>query len=283
MPAGDFTIAVLDGPVQGQALAPFLLRPPVALAEGVCSDDTGSACHHGTFVIGLLGASADAPVPGLCPDARLMHVPLFNDRSGAVTIADLSRAIDLALEAGAHIINLSLAIVRDTLTSDRILLDALDRALAQDVLVVAAAGNQRRFVTSPLLAHPATVPVVASHRNGNLLQVSNLAPSIARRGVAALGDDVASYAPDGTIVRWSGTSVAAAMATGIIASAWLMRPALTARQIRGAVARLGARRGLVPPQLTSSTFAIALACPSGRQPPRRHRGFSEPISRGAFA
>ena len=59
-------VAVIDGPYDTTALAPFLAQAPVSLGNGNCSVPN-SACNHGTFVMGLLGARRDALIPGTLP------------------------------------------------------------------------------------------------------------------------------------------------------------------------------------------------------------------------
>ena len=255
---GPLTIAVLDGPYDPSLLG-VLARPPRPLRPGTCADQPAHECGHGTFILGLLGARPDAEVPGLCPGCLLLHAPLFLDgRQVEVSTDDLADAILLALEAGAAIINLSLAVIEDGLTFHRRLSAALDDALRAGAIVVTAVGNQGRFVSGPLLSHAATIPVAATDREGRRLPLSNLSPSAARQGVSALGHDVPGYAPGGSIVRLTGTSIAAAVATGRIAALWSRFPHISAAHVRAAITGLQPRRGLVPPTLHSEALAAAL-------------------------
>lgn len=263
MQAGEFTIAVLDGPFDAKALASVLERMPESIGANSCSIADASACQHGTFIIGLLAARRTAALPGLCPDVRLVHMPLFGRRTTTISVRDLTKALHAALDARATVINLSLAIVGDTVSDRDFLMAALDRAFQEGALLVTAAGNQGRFVSSPLLSHPVTVPVVAVDASGKLLPNCNLSPSIGRRGIAIRADDIAGYAPGGGIVRWSGTSVAAATATGLIAGVFAQRRGHSAHDMRTALQRLRSRNGrlrsLVPPMLTAATLRAALA------------------------
>lgn len=271
------SIAVLDGPYDASALSAVLTRDPVPLASSACAREPGGECRHGTFVMGLLGARPDAPIPGLCPESPLLHVPLFTDHhSGDVSTEDLARAIMRAVEAGAKLINLSLAVLGDALEAHSVLHSALDMALQAGAVVVTAAGNQGRFVAGPLLSHPVTIPVSACDRDGHPLPLSNLAPSIARRGVSALGEAVRGYAPGGSLTTLTGTSVAAAVATGGIARLWASAPHASAAQIRAAVAQLKPRRGIVPPMLDLEALAGALAGTQPIAPPTAFRRRPQP-------
>ena len=252
-------VAVIDGPCDVVTLLKILAHAPVALGVGSCSLAKNSACDHGTFIMGLLGAKEDALIPGLCPNCKILHVPLFvDDHAPSASIAELANAIEVAVAAGARLINLSLATQGDDAEYHRDLAKALDYAEASGAVVVAAAGNQGRLATGRILSHPVTVPVVAVDAARRLLPDCNFGPSISRRGVAALGYDVPGYAPGGRTVVMSGTSVATAVATGILARAWAARPDADGAAIRAAVARLAPRNGPAPPVIDLDALLAAL-------------------------
>jgi hypothetical protein len=253
------TIAVIDGPYDGAGLAGILAHPPISSSEGLCGSTAGAACEHGTFVVGLLGARADLDPPGLCPDCQIVHIPLFADGNPfGTTVSQLAAAITAGVDAGADLINLSLAVIGDDHDYHADLGSALDRAFAADAVVVAATGNQGREARGQLLSHPATIPVVALDRAGRPLLSSNLSPEIARGGVAAPGSDIPGYGPGGVPTRMTGTSAATAVAAGILAGVWASRPGITGAGIRAAVARLGPRGTLVPPALDGVQLMAAL-------------------------
>jgi subtilisin family serine protease len=214
-------VAVIDGPYDAASLAGVLAREPIQLGVGSCAILSKSACDHGTFIMGLLGARKDALVPGVCWDCEFVHVPLFVDEDTAqASLTELAQAINLAVLAGAKLINLSLAILGNGTERHRGLAEALDRAERSGAVVVAAAGNQGCLASGQILSHPVTIPVVAVDEAGRLLPESNFGPSISHRGVAAFGRAARGYAPSGGITTMSGTSVATAFATGILAQAW---------------------------------------------------------------
>jgi hypothetical protein len=257
--AGALTIAVVDGPYDAAALSGILGQAPVNLSDGSCGANPSSGCDHGTFVMGLLGARRDAAIPGLCPGCRILHVPLFVDEhQPSASVGELANAIRVAVAAGARLINLSLAILGDDSRYDRELAAALDYAEVNGAVVVVAAGNQGRLAMGQLLSHPATVPVVAVDAALRLLPNCNFGPAISRRGVAAIGHQVIGYAPGGRMAVMSGTSVAAAIATGTLAQLWSERPHAHGRIIRAAVARLVARDGSRPAILERDAFLAAI-------------------------
>ncbi|SEI16834.1 Subtilase family protein [Tardiphaga sp. OK245] len=247
-PTGPVAVAIIDGPYDAGALSDVLASAPSG-SDGRCRSGPNDACDHGTFVMGLLGARADAPIPGLCPGCALIHIPLFVDAvSPSARVDDLAAAIEGAVAAGARVINLSLAILGGDSQINPRLAAALEAAEASGAVLLVAAGNQGRRVTGQLLSHPAVIPVVAADAAQILLPDSNFGPEITRRGVAALGR-MAGYAPDGGTTVMSGTSVAAAVATGILAQLWSERPDIDADTLRSAVAALGPRDGAKPPML----------------------------------
>lgn len=253
-----FAVAVIDGPYDAAALSGVLAHAPASLTQGSCGVSPNSACEHGTFILGLLGARQDSMMPGLCPDCRLIHIPLFIDENApSASVDELAIAIDKAVTAGARLINLSLAVLGVESQINPRLAAALDRAEARRAVVVVAAGNQGRLAMGQLLSHRVVIPVVAVDASQRLLPESNFGPGIAHRGVAALGQ-VPGYAPGGGTTVMSGTSAAAAVATGILAQVWSAHPDIDGATLRSAVANLGPRNGSKPPILSREFLSTAL-------------------------
>jgi hypothetical protein len=253
-----FAVAVIDGPYDAAALSGVLADVPVSLADGSCDVSPNSACDHGTFIVGLLGARQDTLIPGLCPDCRLLHIPLFADAiSPSASVDELATKIAKAVSAGARLINLSLAILGAESEINRRLAAALDFAETSGSVLVVAAGNHGRLAIGQLLAHPVVIPVVAADASQRLLPESNFGPAISSRGVAALGQ-MPGYVPGGGITVMSGTSVAAAVATGILAQVWSARPDIDGATLRSVVAGLGPRNGSKPPLLNREFVLSAL-------------------------
>jgi Subtilase family/PatG C-terminal len=257
-PAG-LPIAVIDGPFDAIALSEILARTPVSVANGSCRSDANGACSHGTFIMGVIGARRDAPIPGLCPECQLVHVQLFVDEEAPrASIARLADTITVAVGAGAKLINLSLAIQGEDAAGDPALARALDRAEAHDTVIMVAAGNDGRRASGQLLSHPVTIPVVAIDATHQLLPDCNFGPTMSARGIAAIGHQLPGYAPGGGAAVMSGTSVATAVATGTLAQLWSERSHATGKQVRAAVAALAPRYGPVPPMLDRESFLAEL-------------------------
>jgi hypothetical protein len=112
-----------------------------------------------------------------------------------------------------------------------------------------------------LLSHPVTIPVVAADSAGRLLPGCNFGPAITHRGVAALGSYVVGYAPGAKTTVMSGTSVATAVVTAILAELWSEYPNTDGEQLRNAVARLAPRNGLMPPIIDRNVLSMMLEHP----------------------
>ncbi|MFI1659372.1 S8 family serine peptidase [Streptomyces sp. NPDC020472] len=274
-------VGVIDGRVAPDHPA-FAGRPVRELRPAAeASAGTGSCaradvcCAHGTAVAALLAGNR-----GVCPRCTLLSRPLFADHPAdggpatclaGVRVGELAEAITEAVDAGAHVLNLSLAQPAPSGVRDRALDAALGHAADRGVIVVVAAGNQGRTGSSPLTDHPWVVPVVAYDRAGRPLPRSNRGVSIGRNGVGAPGDRVPGVGLDGRPVLLSGTSAAAPFVTGAVALLRSAFPDATPAAVRYAVTHgPGRRRSAMPPLLDAwaayTTLRAATARASGPSP-----------------
>ena len=83
----------------------------------------------------------DGPVPGLAPGCRALIVPIFTDWEGHLSQRDLARAVDQAVEAGTHVIKVSGGQKAPASEAEDLLAPGRRHARDQNVLIVAAAGN----------------------------------------------------------------------------------------------------------------------------------------------
>jgi subtilisin family serine protease len=249
----EITIGLIDGAVETSHadLAGGRIRGIGAI------DANGAALLHGTFVAGILGARRGSDAPAICPGCTLLVRPIFgaeDTRAGGMprsTPSELARAILECVDEGARVLNISASIARAGITADRVLIDALDRAAARGVIVIAAAGNDASLGGTTLTSHPWVSPVIACNRQGRPASYSNLGHSIGRRGLAAPGDRITSLGAGGPSLTLSGTSAAAPFVTGTVALVWSAHPQAPAAAVRSAVTRdrAGHRRTVVPPLL----------------------------------
>jgi subtilisin family serine protease len=266
----EVKIGLIDGPVATQH--PDLTAGrfhEIGGDNGACTQAESAACLHGTFVAGILSARRGSPAPAICPNCTLLIRPIFGEATSgsdlmpSATPEELARAILDCIEAGARVINLSLALARPSLNGEPALEQAFDEAVRRGVIVVAAAGNQGALGSTAITRHPWVIPVVGCDGEGRPTSGSNLGGSIGRRGLRAPGAGVTSLGAQGQSLTLGGTSVAAPFVTGAIALLWSEYPGASAAQIKLAViqASMPRRASVVPPLLDAEaadrTLAIA--------------------------
>ncbi len=166
---------------------------------------------HGTAIAGIV--AAHAALTGAAPDAKLLSVPAFSGGAEAPaqsTSLALLRGIDWAFASGAKVMNMSFTGPKD------LLLERLIKAGAdKGAIFVAAAGNGGPKAP-PLYpaAYPEAIAVTATDERDTLYTDANRGSYIA---VAAPGVDIIVPSPGGGYDVMSGTSMAAAHVSGIVA------------------------------------------------------------------
>ena len=262
--APTVAIALIDGPIalDHPDLLGTNIREVPGRIRGGCNLRDSVACTHGTFVAGMLSARRGSAAPAICPGCRLLLCPIYgeapNGNGGmpSASPAELADAIIASVNAGAHIINLSSALIQPSPQGQRKLEEALDHAARRGVLTVAAAGNQGTVGSSAITRHPWVIPVAACDMQGKPLAESNLGGSIGKRGLSAPGENVTSLGTNGKPQEFGGTSAAAPFVTGTIALLWSEFPAAPAAQIKLAVTNsTSPRRTTIAPPLLDAGAA----------------------------
>jgi subtilisin family serine protease len=269
-------IGLIDGPVVTQHvdLAGESLREIAGYNGAMCTQPNSTACVHGTFVAGILSAKRNSRAPAICPNCTLLIRPIFSEMTSgrknipSATPVELAAAIMQCIQAGARIINLSLALATPSTRGGQALEEALNQAVSRGVIIVAAAGNQGTLGSSAITRHPWVIPVVACDLDGRPMSESNLATSIGRRGLSAPGEGIFSLGSGGQSYRFTGTSVAVPFVTGTIALLWSEFPAASPSQIKLAVTQAATQRraSLAPPVLDAGAAYRTLLRANG---PRR--------------
>jgi subtilisin family serine protease len=187
---------------------------------------------------------------GIAPGVRVIAIRVFSSKAASAesTTFDILRGFDYAIRSGARIINMSFAGPRDPS-----LARALKVASSKGVVLVAAAGNDGP--ESPPLypaADPRVIAVTATDINDKLFAGANRGRYIA---IAAPGVDILVPAPNSGYQLTTGTSVATAHISGVVALLLERNPKLTPGDIRriliASAKRLGPKTdfgaGLVDP------------------------------------
>jgi len=234
------TVAVLDTGVFKDHLDLDVKLCKDATKRGIkngCNDNNG----HGTHVSGTIAANGGADglgITGVAPNANLWMIKVCGN-AGCWT-DDIAAAIRYATDQGANIISMSLG--GDSKSS--LITNAVDYAVGNNVLVVAAAGNDGPTIGS--IDYPgAYVKVVAV---GAIDQSKNV-PSWSSRGIndgdyvveekevefGAPGVSVESTWNDGGYNVISGTSMATPHVSGLAAKLWNGNAAQTRTDLQNLV------------------------------------------------
>jgi subtilisin family serine protease len=222
-----------------------------AIAEKSGSIGTEQITHpHGTGMAGAIAAHRS--LLGIAPQAKLFSFVAFGSSEeldpDVGTTFRIIKGLDWAAARKVRVINMSFVGQRDPL-----LQIGLKAVHEKGIVLVAAAGNAGS--TSPPLypgADPKVIAVTATDFSDALFGGANRGRHIS---LAAPGVDILALALGGTYQFTSGTSVAAAHVTGVVALMLQANPKLNPEEVRrilkSTARRLGANEqfgaGLVDP------------------------------------
>jgi subtilisin family serine protease len=264
----DIAVALIDGPVayDHPDLATEKIRSLSAAASATTSGN-GVALAHGTYVAGILAARRGSSAPAICPGCTHLVRPIFletasdNAEMPSATPDEVADAVAECVDAGARVVNLSVAVASPSPNKEKKLEEALSYAAHRGAIVIAAAGNQGSVGSSAITRHVWVIPVAACDLHGRPIGLSNLGASIGRRGLRAPGEAVTSLGTRGEPVTSGGTSAAAPFVTGTVALLWSVFPTATAVEVKRAITQAGAasRTTIVPPLLNAWDAYQALA------------------------
>jgi hypothetical protein len=179
---------------------------------------------HGTGMAGAIAAHAQ--INGVAPKSRILNVRAFasTGKTNDGTTFDVIRGMDWAAQQGARVFNLSFAGPRDPLMA-RVVKAAIDKG----IVVVAAAGNAGP--KSPPLypaAEAGVIAVTATDAKDGLIAAANRGGYIT---IAAPGADILLPAPDKAYSISSGTSIATAYVSGVVALMIARHPEADSKEI----------------------------------------------------
>ena len=199
------------------------LKGHIRRMEDFASNGTAPDRDHGTAVTSVIAASANNAkgIVGIAPEAKIeLYVACWSEARSDVAVCDsftLAKALDTLLERPPDVLNLSLAGPADALLR-RLLLQAHER----NVIVVAAhpAGKD---VSRQFPASMDEVIAVAS---------SSSADRGPDRPILAPGEQILVAVPDNGYDFRSGSSLAAAHVSGVVALLLAISPGTDATTIQ---------------------------------------------------
>lgn len=191
--------------------------------------------NHGTAVASVIGARSNNAlgIVGVAPEAILdVFVSCWHSRAGDTVVCDsfsLSKALDRVLEDPPQVLNLSL-----TGPKDRLVGRLLQKALEAGVVIVAASPSKR----APQNEFPTSMAgVIGVGRSTNNAAGAGDISQAAGDDLFAPGDQIMVAIPDDRYDFRSGSSLAAAHVSGVVALLLAVAPEQTPQAVRSILLR----------------------------------------------
>jgi subtilisin family serine protease len=253
-------IAVIDSQVDSA-------HPELANAVAETFDAVGRADKPHTHGTGMASAIVSrARLMGIAPDAKALAVHAFStgtQQSPQATTRHIVAGLEWAMGKGARVINMSFAGPHDPM-----LALAMKKASEKGAILIAAVGNAGPK-SAPLYpaADPHVIGVTATDESDKLYKGANRGAQVA---VAAPGVDVMVAAPAKAYQLTTGTSVAAAHVSGVVALMLEKHPDVDAQTVlevlTASATRMGANKrneelgwGLIDPLAALAELEARLA------------------------
>ncbi len=217
----DVKVAVIDSQVDAA-------QPELAGSIAAQFDATGlpPAPHpHGTAIAGAI--AAHDRLIGVAPKVKLLTARVFSGSgdSAQATTFNILKGLDWAASQNARVVNMSFAGPNDPMIRSMV-----GKAYARGMVLIAAVGNAgpRARPLYPA-AYPDVIGVTATDADDKLLPQANRGRQVA---VSAPGVDIVAPAPADAYQITSGTSIAAAHASGVAALLLAQDPKLTPNALK---------------------------------------------------
>ena len=226
--SASVTVAVLDTGIDASIpdFAGRIVSPYNVVDDSSDASAWADTSGHGSGTAGVAAAAGDdgQGMAGAAWNVKIMPVKITdNDRAYDSTLA---AGIEYAVDHGADVVNVSFTGGVDTAVQH----DAVNYALAHNVIVVASAGNHDSNGVEYPAAYPGVICVGATDQMNARSSYSDYGQGL---DLMAPGDGIVSWSiVQGTarVVTWSGTSFSAPLVSGIAALMRSVDPGLTPAQ-----------------------------------------------------
>jgi hypothetical protein len=217
------TVAVLDGGVASVPDTQSALEPGADFSSSTTSTGNGETdlAGHGTAMAAIIAGSGNV-IDGFSPAARVLTVRITNGYTG--TPDKMAAGIRYAIAQHVSVINLSQRVS----TVDSSLAAAIQAAIAANIVVVAASGDETLSTVDYPAAYPGVVAVGAINQSGMIWANSNTGPQVT---LAAPGVNVPAEDNFGNAATTDGTSASTAYVSATVALIRSAHPSWTAGQV----------------------------------------------------
>lgn len=217
------TVAVLDTGVDlnHPTLVARLIPGRDLVDDDLVPQDEGDgiAWGHGTHIAGI--------VAQLAPQSQIMPVRVL-DPDGRGNTLVLAYAIEWATSQGADVINLSLGAEANS----QLVRETIEEAIAEGVVVVAAAGNNDSNVPQYPAQYPGVISVSAVDESNQKADFANYGQTWVDVATPGVGIMSTFIGPEGSgFASWSGTSMSTSFVSGAAALALEKTPTATSAEL----------------------------------------------------
>ncbi len=227
------SVAVIDTAIDSDH--PDLKGKVVEQIDLIGPDPPGLTGVHGTLMSGVIGATEnnELGIYGVAPDARIVGLkacqPLLDSPSEAACSSEsIARALDEAIRRKIRVINMSLGG-----PADRLVEALVSKAAAENIVVVAAAGNEGPSAPpSYPAAYGPVIAVSAIDLDDEQYDKANVGPYV---DLTAPGVNIISTMPGERFSLFSGTSMATAHVSAVAALLIQAKPDLSLAELTGAL------------------------------------------------
>lgn len=198
------------------------------LDNSVISDGNKVLCNinHGTAIAGIIAAypSSENGVMGIAPATTLISIEIAQSNTEKISVVCLKKAIDLAVDLNADIINISCG----TLKNDSNLYHSIKRAYNDGIIIVASAGNGMKDNLLYPAAYKEVIAVGSLSKGGEIISPIG---KLEKEVVFLPGENIVTTDSKNDYCSISGTSASAAIMTGIVALMKQKSPNINADEI----------------------------------------------------